>query len=60
MDYNFMSKNEMCTGKNEKQKVKIHKKKQAILHYSNYRNSQLLVFDKLNVAKIYRLLFRVL
>jgi len=55
-----MSKNEMCTGKNEKQKVKIHKKKQAILHYSNYRNSQLLVFDKLNVAKIYRLLFRVL
>jgi len=25
MDYNYMSKSGMCTGKNEKQKVKIHK-----------------------------------
>ena len=25
MDYNCISKNGMCTGKNEKEKVKIHK-----------------------------------
>jgi len=31
MDYNFMSKNGMCTGKNEKPKVKIPKN-QTILH----------------------------
>jgi len=26
MDYNFMSKNRMCTGKKDKQKVGMHKK----------------------------------
>jgi len=31
MDYIFMSKNGMSTGKNENHKVKIHKK-QTILH----------------------------
>ena len=30
MDYNFMSKNGMCTGKNKKSKVKIHRKSNNI------------------------------
>jgi len=51
IDYNFMPKKWMCTGKNEKQLVTIHKK-QTTLHYPNNRNSQLLLLDKWNVAKI--------
>jgi len=35
VECSFMPKNGMCTGKNEKQKVKIHRK-QTKLHYLNY------------------------
>jgi len=33
MDYNFMSKNGVCSGRNEKQKVKIHKKQTNYINH---------------------------